>query len=103
MLEFTPLSGPYVRQGTGGDEKADTRTEQPKALSYLLEIDQVRVLLDCGAPESFDFSGMHAPPGGGELQGVLPDVLARIAPTIDLVLLTHASICLLYTSPSPRD
>ena len=92
MLEFTPLSGPYVRQGTGGDEKADTRTEQPKALSYLLEIDQVRVLLDCGAPESFDFSGMHAPPGGGELQGVLPDVLARIAPTIDLVLLTHASM-----------
>ncbi|WFD34756.1 hypothetical protein MCUN1_001600 [Malassezia cuniculi] len=92
MLEFTPLSGPYVPQGTSGDEKADVRIEQPKALAYLLEIDQVRVLLDCGAPESFDFSGMQAPPGEGELIGLLPDVLARIAPTIDLVLLTHASV-----------
>ena len=87
MLEFTPLSGPYVPR----ESKADSCIEQPKALAYLIEIDQVRVLLDCGAPESFDFRGMHAAPGPDALHGTLPEILARIAPTIDLVLLTHAS------------
>ena len=76
MLEFTPLSGPYV--AVKGDA-APQLVEQPKALSYLLEIDGVRVLLDCGAPEELSFEELHVPRGTAapELVGLLPEVLER--------------------------
>ena len=70
MLQFTPLSGPYV--GTH---------ERPKALSYLIEVDQSRILLDCGAPEDLSFEADD-----------LPSALERLGPTIDAVLLVHADM-----------
>ena len=70
MLQFTPLSGPYV--GTH---------ERPKALSYLIEVDQSRILLDCGAPEDLSFEADD-----------LPAALERLGPTIDAVLLVHADM-----------
>jgi len=92
MLEFTPLSGPYVPikgEGAGADQ-----VEQPKALAYLLEIDEIRILLDCGAPEECAFDAMHSPVGTAapELVGTLPEVLERISPSIDVLLLTHSQL-----------
>ena len=38
MITFTPLSGP-------------ARSERIQPLAYLLQVDDIRVLLDCGAPD----------------------------------------------------
>ena len=73
MLTFTPLSGPYVR----GPE-ASSDTERAKALAYLIETDNARILLDCGAPEDFTFEDIGVA-GDGPLSGSLPDILARYA------------------------
>lgn len=90
MLQFTPLSGPYV-DGPGG---ASTSTECSKALAYLVEIDQARILLDCGAPEDFTFPPSLVKTDGADrgLHGSLPEILQRIGPTIDVVLLFHAEL-----------
>ena len=85
------------------------------ANGWLLEFDDLRVLVDPWLRGSLSF-----PPGGWVLKGELPE--QRPAPDqLDLLLLTqgladHAHpesldllprdlpvICLLYTSPSPRD
>ena len=99
MLEFTPLAGPFRHADGKGKQREVESIEQPKAVSYLVEIDGCRILLDCGAPEDFVFdeasgaasddapSTMHP-----DLLGTLPQVLERIAPTIDVVLLTHAEL-----------
>jgi cleavage and polyadenylation specificity factor subunit 2 len=66
MITFTPLSEPF-----GGKQEEDvydnSTGEQPKALAYLVEVDEIRILLDCGSPENFQFDG----------DGRLDDVLAR--------------------------
>ncbi|WFD40256.1 uncharacterized protein MJAP1_003242 [Malassezia japonica] len=98
MLEFTPLAGPYCSTDAKGKGREVSSTEQPKAVSYLVEIDGCRVLLDCGAPEDFVFADHGAVPGDPEstprpeLVGTLPQILERIGPTIDVVLLTHAEL-----------
>ncbi|WFD29973.1 hypothetical protein MSPP1_000987 [Malassezia sp. CBS 17886] len=114
MLKFTPLAGPHGWGGgdaggadAGASADASERagasvppappaTEHAKAVAYLLEIDNVRILLDCGAPEDFLFGAPpRAPPAVDRdpvLDGPLPEILARIAPSIDVVLLTHAEL-----------
>lgn len=49
MITLTPLSEPY-----GKDENAK---EQAEALAYLAQVDDVRILIGCGAPEEFRFQG----------------------------------------------
>ncbi|UZJ57241.1 hypothetical protein CBS101457_006561 [Exobasidium rhododendri] len=80
MITFKPLSEPFG--GTQGDGQSTSNAEKPKALAYLIEVDEVRILLDCGTPESFRFSG----------DGDLDDVLREISPSIDLVLLCHSTL-----------
>lgn len=62
MITFKPLSEPFVQQDGG---QSSISTESPKALAYLAEVDDVRILIDCGSPESFQF----------DRQGGLDDVL----------------------------
>jgi cleavage and polyadenylation specificity factor subunit 2 len=63
MITFKPLSEPFG--GTPGDGQGSSSLEKPKALAYLVEVDEVRVLLDCGSPECFQFGG------DGDLDDVL--------------------------------
>ncbi|KAJ1309040.1 hypothetical protein OPQ81_004721 [Rhizoctonia solani] len=85
MITFTPL--------TGG--AATTRTIP---LCYILQIDDVRILLDCGAPDWHPEPSTEANDTTGESQQGEPhwvrycEQLAIQAPTIDLVLLSHADI-----------
>ncbi|CAE6481103.1 unnamed protein product [Rhizoctonia solani] len=85
MITFTPL--------TGG--AATTRTIP---LCYILQIDDVRILLDCGAPDWHPEPSTEANGTTGENQQGEPhwvqycEQLAVQAPTVDLVLLSHADI-----------
>ncbi|CAE6522625.1 unnamed protein product [Rhizoctonia solani] len=85
MITFTPL--------TGG--AATTRTIP---LCYILQIDDVRILLDCGAPDWHPEPPTETNGTTGENQQGEPhwvrycEQLAVQAPTIDLVLLSHADI-----------
>ncbi|CAE6363218.1 unnamed protein product [Rhizoctonia solani] len=85
MITFTPL--------TGG--AATTRTIP---LCYILQIDDVRILLDCGAPDWHPEPSTEASGTTGENQQGGPhwvqycEQLAVQAPTVDLVLLSHADI-----------
>lgn len=55
MITFTPLCEPF---GCGADDgQGSSRGEQPKALAYLAEVDDIRILVDCGSAESFHFDG----------------------------------------------
>lgn len=58
MITFSPLSEPF--SGPSGSSN-----EHPKALAYLAEVDDVRILVDCGSPEAFRF----------DADGQLDDVL----------------------------
>ncbi|KAE8233183.1 hypothetical protein CF326_g1779 [Tilletia indica] len=104
--------------------------EPPKVSAYLLQIDDIRVLVDCGSTEDFVFpSSVEGLDGKGkgkgkakveggeeegdamdtegdevsdakkkqmqqvtELSGPLDEILERIAPTIDLLLLSHSTL-----------
>lgn len=96
MLEFTPLAGPFRAADAKGKQREVESVEQPKAVAYLVEIDGCRILLDCGAPEDFVFADAAPAPEDAthrpELAGTLPEILARIGATIDVVLLTHAEL-----------
>jgi cleavage and polyadenylation specificity factor subunit 2 len=59
ILKFTPITGALA--------------EQP--LCYLLEIDELRILLDCGWNDSFDLNMLKP--------------LAKIAPKVNYVLISH--------------
>lgn len=66
MITFTPISEPYQSgQGPSGEGEV----ESPKALAYLTEVDEVKILVDCGSPESFDF--------GAEREATFADILRR--------------------------
>jgi len=62
ILKFTPITGALA--------------EQP--LCYLLEIDELRILLDCGWNDSFDVNMLKP--------------LAKIAPKVNYVLISHPDI-----------
>ncbi|KAG9118397.1 hypothetical protein FRC07_007107, partial [Ceratobasidium sp. 392] len=85
MITFTPL--------TGG--AASSRTTP---LCYILQIDDVRILLDCGAPDWHPENTSSEPTDASEKQPVEPswvaycDELAVQAQTVDLVLLSHGDI-----------
>ncbi|WFD00072.1 hypothetical protein MYAM1_002818 [Malassezia yamatoensis] len=99
MLEFTPLAGPFRLANGKGKQRESESVEQAKAVSYLVEIDGCRILLDCGSPEDFTFASSSQESSEStpnvehaELIGSLPEILERIAPDIDVVLLTHAEL-----------
>jgi len=62
IIKFTPITGALA--------------EQP--LCYLLEIDELRILLDCGWNDSYDLN--------------LLKPLARIAPKVNYVLISHPDL-----------
>ncbi|SNX83866.1 related to CFT2 - subunit of the mRNA cleavage and polyadenlylation factor [Melanopsichium pennsylvanicum] len=125
MITFIPLSVPYAAVGshTSVRTKLETNSpeqDHPRALAYLLQMDDVRVLVDCGSPEDFLFSGItsfqDASASSNEKaesstmaqqresdqdnhldlsslkSGPLDTLLSTLAPTIDLVLLSHSSL-----------
>ncbi len=113
-----------LEDAEGGEE-----IECPKALAYLLELDDVKILIDCGGSEEFSFPRLrsaaqdasHADededrientsaashwqgvPAKHSLQsGSLDVLLSRLGPTIDLVLLSHSTISHLGSLPYAR-
>ncbi|KAF9569085.1 hypothetical protein CPC08DRAFT_654069 [Agrocybe pediades] len=90
MITFTPLSGA-------------ARSSKTTPLSYLLQIDDVRILIDCGSPDWFPEPSLFQPVHPEDDAQIQPwkqytDELERIAPTVDLVLLSHGDLahCGLY-------
>ena len=76
-VSFTPLSG--------------TRSSKSSACCYLLELDDLKILLDCGLDDAYDVSAAW-----------LHERLAPIAPNIDAVLLTHGDAAHLGALPYAR-
>ncbi|KAH9894449.1 beta-lactamase-like protein [Cubamyces lactineus] len=80
MITFTPLSGA-------------ARTVRTIPLAYLLQVDDVRILLDCGSPDwcpelSSENAQDDAPPPWEKYC----EALKECAPTVDLVLLSHGDL-----------
>ncbi|CEG66669.1 hypothetical protein RMATCC62417_03208 [Rhizopus microsporus] len=71
-IKFTPISG--------------SKNEDP--LCYLLEIDEVKILLDCGWSDSFDIDSLSN--------------LKKISKQIDAVLLSHSDLVHLGAYPYAR-
>ncbi|SPO23611.1 related to CFT2 - subunit of the mRNA cleavage and polyadenlylation factor [Ustilago trichophora] len=123
MITFIPLSVPYAAAGSEISvrtklEPNAPEEEHPRALAYLLQMDDVRVLIDCGSPEDFLFSDPTHSEASATLQAEaesssmaqqreadsaaldlnqlkaapLDTLLRQLAPTIDLVLLSHSSL-----------
>ncbi|KAF8076581.1 beta-lactamase-like protein [Lyophyllum atratum] len=83
MITFTPLSGA-------------ARSSQTKPLAYLLQVDDVRILLDCGSPDWAPEPAHTIIPDGAEEPSyhweTYCNALRECAPTIDLVLLSHGDL-----------
>ncbi|KAJ2931622.1 hypothetical protein H1R20_g5346, partial [Candolleomyces eurysporus] len=94
MITFTPVAG-----------AANSTSTTP--LAYLLQVDDVRILLDCGSPDwvqepspfnnnadSMDTDDAQKPPPWQEYC----DTLKEVSPLVDLVLLSHGDLahCGLY-------
>ncbi|KAJ7240326.1 beta-lactamase-like protein [Mycena haematopus] len=86
MITFTPLSGA-------------AHSSRTTPLAYLLQVDDVRILLDCGSP---DWSPENPALDGSEQPTFhweeYCQSLRECAPTVDLVLLSHGDLahCGLY-------
>ncbi|KLO18053.1 cleavage and polyadenylation specificity factor subunit [Schizopora paradoxa] len=78
MITFTPLSG--------GGQRTNT-----SPLSYLLQVDDVRILLDCGSPDWCP-EGMSSLENGSAPWDSYCKSLKECAPSIDLVLLSHGDL-----------
>lgn len=82
MITFTPLSGA-------------ARTSSTIPLAYLLQVDDVRILLDCGSPdwcpEASDLREEHSQESPYHWDKYC-DALKECAPTVDLVLLSHGDL-----------
>ncbi|KAF9464371.1 beta-lactamase-like protein [Collybia nuda] len=83
MITFTPLSGA-------------AKSSQISPLAYLLQVDDVRILLDCGSPD-WAPEPPHKPKsedGSESLYHWEPycQSLREVSPTIDLVLLSHGDL-----------
>ncbi|KAG9317488.1 beta-lactamase-like protein [Chiua virens] len=72
MITFRPLAGAVGAQS-------------PVPLAYLLQVDDIRVLLDCGSP---DWSPEHP----SQYADAYCDALRHCAPTVDLVLISHGDL-----------
>ena len=80
------MSKPSIRLKFFGAAKTVTGSR------FLLEVKDKKILFDCGlfqGKKEIREKNWHNPPFEPR--------------EIDAVILTHAHICLLYTSPSPRD
>ncbi|KAH9985192.1 beta-lactamase-like protein [Russula compacta] len=84
MLTFTPLSGA-------------AKSSRTSPLAYLLQVDDINILLDCGSPDWCP----ESPPSVTEGDHVQEDKfhwerycnkLREIAPSVDLVLLSHGDL-----------
>ncbi|KAJ7490395.1 beta-lactamase-like protein [Mycena galericulata] len=85
MITFTPLSG-----------AAHSSSTTP--LAYLLQVDDVRILLDCGSPDwSPEDSALNSEERTFHWEEYC-QALRECAPTVDLVLLSHGDLahCGLY-------
>ncbi|KXN89602.1 Cleavage factor two protein 2 [Leucoagaricus sp. SymC.cos] len=83
MITFTPLSGA-------------ARSDSSSPLSYLLQVDDVRILLDCGSPD-WSPENISLPNRSNEDGSKFPwteycEALRRLSPTVDLVLLSHGDL-----------
>ena len=131
MITFTPLSVPYAsaqpQQGTASSSREPLlpagsaavvsseeqgEIEVPKALSYLLQLDDLKILIDCGSTEDFSFikqqhsgpkgKGKQSKDGAADWEGQLSEeelrgapldtILSKLAPSLDLVLLSHSTM-----------
>ncbi|KZT13019.1 uncharacterized protein LAESUDRAFT_719328 [Laetiporus sulphureus 93-53] len=81
MITFTPLSGP-------------ARSPRTIPLAYLLQVDDVRILLDCGSPDWCPETEVkdEAQESIARPWDTYCDALREVAPTIDLVLLSHGDL-----------
>ncbi|KAF5390545.1 hypothetical protein D9757_002618 [Collybiopsis confluens] len=73
MITFTPLSGA-------------ARSSQTGPLCYLLQVDDVKILLDCGSPD-WEPEHLSSSPWKEYCQS-----LQECAPSVDLVLLSHGDL-----------
>ncbi|KIK43361.1 hypothetical protein CY34DRAFT_803861 [Suillus luteus UH-Slu-Lm8-n1] len=82
MITFTPLSGA-------------ARSSRTVPLAYLLQVDDIRILLDCGSPD-WNPENIETQSESGD--GVTYpwqeycDIVRKYAPEIDLVLLSHGDL-----------
>lgn len=74
MITFTPLSG-------------SAHNDRTTPLCYVLQIDDVRILLDCGSPDWCPETMEGKPPWEEYCTA-----LREVAPSIDLVLLSHGDL-----------
>ncbi|RDB22774.1 Cleavage and polyadenylation specificity factor subunit 2 [Hypsizygus marmoreus] len=83
MITFTPLSG-------------SGRSSKTTPLAYLLQVDDVRILLDCGSPDWAPEPSHERIAEGAEVPSyhweTYCNALRECAPTIDLVLLSHGDL-----------
>ncbi|KAG6821557.1 hypothetical protein H0H93_000066 [Arthromyces matolae] len=83
MITFTPLSGA-------------ARSTQTKPLAYILQVDDVRILLDCGSPDWAPEPHHLIIPDGSEEPAyhweTYCNSLRDVSSTIDLVLLSHGDL-----------
>lgn len=115
MITFTPLAG-----------AARSKSQSP--LAYILQVDDVRILLDCGSPDwvqeaspflqdmQTDVESASTPPWQEYCENVKKcenlspssrhscSISLRVAPAIDLVLLSHGDLahCGLYPWANAR-
>ncbi|OJA09308.1 hypothetical protein AZE42_03126 [Rhizopogon vesiculosus] len=84
MITFTPLSG-------------SAHSSRTVPLAYLLQVDDVRILLDCGSPDWNPEDIETVQSESGDELTIYPwkeycDTLRKYAPDIDLVLLSHGDL-----------
>ncbi|KAI9001367.1 beta-lactamase-like protein [Trametes punicea] len=79
MITFTPLSGA-------------ARTIRTVPLAYLLQVDDVRILLDCGSPDWCPELSTEGEEDASPPWEKYCNALKECAPSVDLVLLSHGDL-----------
>ncbi|CED83949.1 mRNA cleavage and polyadenylation factor II complex, subunit CFT2 (CPSF subunit) [Phaffia rhodozyma] len=79
MITFTPLSSSSRVASTSAAAALPP-------LAYLIQLDDLKILVDCGSPD------LRKALEGGEMEGDYEKALRLHAPSIDLLLLTHSSL-----------
>ncbi|CAD6934083.1 unnamed protein product [Tilletia controversa] len=97
---------PPAPSSEAADVDAAHEREPPKVSAYLLQIDDIRVLVDCGSTEDFVFPAQEGlGEGKGRAKAEAGDAMEteeddadadeekkKIAPTVDLLLLSHSTL-----------
>ncbi|PVF96449.1 hypothetical protein CPB86DRAFT_736678 [Serendipita vermifera] len=79
MITFTPLAGAAYNDST-------------IPVAYILEIDEVKILLDCGSPDWHSYDHLDTKGRSEAKWKSYCTELQRHAPSIDLVLLSHGDL-----------